>query len=214
MKRSFDSIAHSYATLERLTFGGKLQSARTFGLSRIDRPIERALLIGDGNGSFAIELLRRQPSCRIDSLDISPKMHKVSRQRIDEAIGASGYALKAISADARNHAFDKNYYDFVGLHFILDCLSDEDCMNLVRDSANALNKGGYLSFADFNIPSRQPSKFISVYLIRCLYFGFNLATGLKTNRLPKFDWPVELSKIGEHQQLGGILKSLLMLKSQ
>ncbi|MEM1222195.1 MAG: class I SAM-dependent methyltransferase [Verrucomicrobiota bacterium] len=213
MKRSFDLIANSYASLERLTFGSRLQAARTYCLSRIDQPINRALLIGDGNGSFAIELLKQHPSCQVDSLEISPKMLEVSRRRIHKAIGSGSYQLNAIPVDARDYTYREHHYDFIGLHFILDCFSNDDCAHVIQAVTHSLKVGGYVSYADFNIPPRQPLKLFSRCLVRCLYFGFNLSAGLETTKLPEFDWTEQLSPVAEYEQLKGLLRSLLMLKT-
>ena len=60
---SFDSIAPAYRTLETIAFGGALQRARVACLGEIGTP-RRALIVGEGNGRFLCELLRRSSERR------------------------------------------------------------------------------------------------------------------------------------------------------
>lgn len=213
MNRSFDTIAAPYAVLERLTFGHKLQEARTYALRKIDRPIKRALLLGDGNGSFAIELLKRHPQCQIDSVEISPNMLEISKQRIAKALKSESYAYHPILADARSYPFPEATYDFVGLHFFLDCFNDADCKHLIHEATRALESGGLLSFADFSIPTKQPYRCLAQFLVRGLYLGFRILAGLQTERLPNLLWPTPLKQIHSKGRLCGLLANKLFVKT-
>jgi tRNA (cmo5U34)-methyltransferase len=211
-KRSFDNIAASYAVLERLTFGRRLQDARTFALRQIHRPIKRALLLGDGNGSFAIELLKRHPNCQIVSVEISPKMLAISQQRIKAAMNGARYAYDPILADARDYDFPATNYDFVGLHFFLDCFNDANCERIIQAATKALEPGGVLSFADFGRPAKQPYRGLAHVCVRSLYFGFRLLSGLQTTRLPQCHWPPALKQTHEKQSLKGLLSNKAFVK--
>jgi ubiquinone/menaquinone biosynthesis C-methylase UbiE len=211
-KRSFDTIASPYAALERMTFGHRLQKARTYALRQIDRPIKRALLLGDGNGSFAIELLSRHPDCQIDSIEISPKMLAISQQRISVTLPGNADRYHPILADALNYDFGNACYDFVGLHFFLDCFEDPECEQLIQATTAALETRGVLSFADFNIPTKQPYRYVGRCLIRLLYLSFRLLTGLKTKRLPQCKWPNSLKQIHAVQTLKGLFQKRVFVK--
>jgi len=213
MKRSFDTIAAPYAFLERLTFGRQLQVTRSYVLNQLQRPVHRALLLGDGNGSFAIELLQRHPDCRIDSLDISPKMLAISQRRIRQSVPHAAAAnWHPILADAKSHTLDGTDYDFIGLHFFLDCFKESDCQRIVRHMTAALQTDGILSFADFSIPQKQPHRSLAYIVVRSLYLGFNLMAGLKTKRLPSVDWPPALQLTHADQRLGGLLSNQVFVK--
>jgi len=183
--RSFDTIASAYAFLERISFGPYLQRARCYGLAQTEKPIQRALLLGDGNGKLALEILKRYPKCRIVSIDLSSAMQDEARRRVKAHFGETPWNYHLTCADARKCAFSMDGFDFIGLHFFLDCFSDEDCDMLLEKCTLALKPGGTLSFADFNIPTKQPMRVFGWALIKALYFSFRLTTGLKTQRLPK-----------------------------
>lgn len=206
-KKSFDSIAKSYAFLESFLFGDRLQEARTFALSQSKQEIKTALVIGDGNGSFAIELLKTHPNCKIDSIDISTKMLEVSKQRITDVFGSEQQNLNTILCDATHFDLPNNHYDFIGLHFILDCFDSEQCKRLLEKTSNALKETGILSYADFEIPTQQPNRLVSTGFIRLLYLVFRMITGLETQSLPQIEWPETLKPIQAHSQLGGLLIS-------
>ncbi|MEM8867071.1 MAG: class I SAM-dependent methyltransferase [Verrucomicrobiota bacterium] len=213
MAPTFDTIAPAYTLLERLTFGTALQNARTAGLYQVTGHIQKALLIGDGNGQFATELLRRHPECTIDSIDQSRKMLTISQRRIEKTINLSANQFQPICADIRSCEIKKNYYDFVGLHFVLDCFNDEDCERVIERVIQALQLGGKLSYADFAIPEKQLPAWFARTSIYLLYQVFRIFAGLNARRLPQFNWPTTLAPIHQSQQLQGLLECQLFEKS-
>lgn len=213
INRSFDRIAKFYALAEKAFFGNTLQKARTFGLEHRESPIDRCLLIGDGNGSFAIELLRRHPSCEVFSIDISSKMLETSARRIERELKSSIANFHPIIGDAASIEFEANAYDFVGLHFVLDCFDTPTCNRLIHNSVDALRHGGTLSYADFEIPRSQPKRFLAKAFVRFLYLLFRGAAGLKIQSLPIISWPSSLTKQQEGRLIGGLLNSKTFTKT-
>jgi SAM-dependent methyltransferase len=77
---SFDRIASNYQFFETIAFGNALQRARIAFISRI-RDDERVLVLGEGDGRFLAELLRRKPEAEIDCIDASAAMIQSARSR-------------------------------------------------------------------------------------------------------------------------------------
>jgi ubiquinone/menaquinone biosynthesis C-methylase UbiE len=77
---SFDRIAPHYQFFETIAFGHALQRARTAFISQI-RDDQRVLLVGEGDGRFLAELLRRKPEIEIDCVDASAAMIQSARAR-------------------------------------------------------------------------------------------------------------------------------------
>ena len=77
---SFDRIASSYRFLEWIAFCDVLQRARTaFIPQTVDN--RRALVVGEGDGRFLVELLRTNPRIEVDCVDTSKKMLGLARAR-------------------------------------------------------------------------------------------------------------------------------------
>ena len=77
---SFDRIASSYRFLEWIVFSNLLQRARTAFISQtVDS--RRALIVGEGDGRFLAELLRRNPDIQVDCVDASAAMIRCARAR-------------------------------------------------------------------------------------------------------------------------------------
>lgn len=78
---SFDRIASSYRFLEWILFCNVLQRARTaFIPQTVDS--RRALVVGEGDGRFLVELLRTNPRIQVDCVDASKKMLALARARV------------------------------------------------------------------------------------------------------------------------------------
>src|ERR1700759_3335682 len=70
---NFDRLATPYRWMELLTFGPLLQQTRTHFLPHLfDR--RQALVLGDGDGRFTAELLRRYPNIQVHAVDGSAAM--------------------------------------------------------------------------------------------------------------------------------------------
>lgn len=213
MERSFDNIARLYAPLERMTFGFILHRARLDSLQHSTISPQNALILGDGDGRYTVELLKRHPNCAIDSIDISPAMHAQARQRLVEQFGQIPPNYRAIAADARDTEFPSTPYDFIGLHFFLDCFNHRDCRALIAKCTASLQAEGTLSFTDFTVPPQGFGKYFGSVLIWLLYLSFRWSTGLKTRRLPDFNWPDNLECIHQRTELFGVLENKLFRKS-
>lgn len=179
----------------------------------MEQPIERALLLGDGDGRLALEILKKYPKCRIVSIDLSPGMQAKAKQRVEAHFGKLPWNYNLTCADARKCAFKPEGFDYIGLHFFLDCFNDADCAALVENCITSLASGGTLSYADFHIPAKQPMRAISWLLIKALYLCFRLTADLKTQRLPKLVWPRELNLNTNQHLLGGMLQCSIYTKA-
>ncbi|EDY83030.1 Methyltransferase domain family [Verrucomicrobiia bacterium DG1235] len=201
---SFDTIAGAYERLERLTFAGSLQAARFSCLDHV-KACEFGLLIGDGDGRFSSELLQQNPSIKLDSIDISPRMLELAQARS----GPNAARLTTINANAIEFSYPKNSYDFIGLHFCLDCFTQSEISRLLPRLENALKPGGIIAYSDF-----QSQNTWHRVAIRLLYLSFKLVAGLKTQNLPQVEWSEQLKPIEEKQFLGGLVFSKLLRKKE
>lgn len=205
---NFDGLARPYRWLEVLTFGPFLQRTRTHFLPQLSS-CRRALVLGDGDGRFTAELLRRNSMIAVQAVDISTAMLAVLRE------SARGNANRVITeaVDLRCWQPPRNAgYDLIATHFSLDCLTTEEVASLARSVAPATASGTLWVVSEFAIPRTLFGRVIAAPLIALLYGAFRLLTGLRIRRLP--DYAFGLREAGwmlqaESKHLCGLLVSQL-----
>lgn len=201
---SFDSLAKIYEPLERASFAGKLQGIRRFCIP-LAKDCSRGLLIGDGDGRFSSALLQSNPDIEIDSVDISSGMLEEAKRRA----GSESARLHPRAADALAFAYPEERYDFIGLHFCLDCFSQAEVDTLLPKLSQALRPGGLLAYSDF-----QASCWWQRAMVKALYLSFRLGAGLKTQRLPHVSWGTGFEELAKTQAVAGLVFSQVLRKKQ
>lgn len=209
-KPNFDRIARPYRILERFTFGGALHRARLHFLPQLHSH-KRALILGDGDGRFTAALLAANPHIHADAVDVSSTMLRMLTARTQGAHPTAAFRLRTYAADALTLDLpDARTYDLVVSHFFLDCFRQAELERLVVRIRPHLAPDSTWVLSDFRIPPAGLLRLPARILLRALYFGFRVLTGLRTTRLP--DYAAALAGIGlsrraVHRSLGGILTS-------
>lgn len=166
-----DLIAPHYWWIERLGMGSTLERRRRWFLPEIGNA-RRALVLGDGDGRFLRELLRRNPAVRADYVDLSGRMLELARAKagIDRA--------RYMQGDARKLEFAQAEYDLIATHFFFDCFGAAELEGLIGRVADAAKPGARWIVSEFrtdNIPARL--------LVSALYLFFGITTGLRNRKL-------------------------------
>jgi ubiquinone/menaquinone biosynthesis C-methylase UbiE len=166
-----DPIARWYWWLEYIGFGGELQRRRTAFLAEVASAC-RALVLGEGDGRFLVNLVKQNQHASIDYIDISERMLELARARTgnDRVAYHCGNALTL--------PLPTGEYDLVTTHFFLDCLNDEDAALLVDRVSQACAPNAFWLISEFQEPNA-----LSWLVVRFLYFFFRLTTGLRTLHL-------------------------------
>ena len=202
---TFDRIAPWYRALEYLTFGRALEGRRFEYLNDLTAA-RRVLILGDGDGRFTARLATQHRDAQIDSVDLSARMLDLARGRI-----GPDSRVTLMHTDART--FEPcGHYDAIVTHFFLDCLSSAETQTLVARISKALRPGSQWIVSEFQIPDREPMRFIARAIVSALYLAFRILTGLRVNRL--LDHGAALSAHGFRRRdcqtaLGGLLISEL-----
>ncbi|MBZ5674321.1 MAG: class I SAM-dependent methyltransferase [Acidobacteriia bacterium] len=166
-----DLIAPHYWWIERLGMGRTLERRRRWFLPQLGNA-RRALVLGDGDGRFLRELLRRHSDVRADYVDLSRRMLELARQK------AGADRVNYQQADARTLDLPRDEYDLIATHFFFDCFGPNELEALIARVADAAKPGVQWIVSEFrtaNIPARL--------LVRALYLFFGITTGLKTRKL-------------------------------
>jgi len=202
---NFDRIAPLYRWMEYATFGRSLERCRNRYLPQL-QGCRSALVLGDGDGRFLARLLAANPDLRADAVDTSRAMLR----RLERRARAAGARLHTHHASALTFSPQRSY-DLVITHFFLDCLTQMDLDALCARITPHLEPGALWVVSEFRIPPgamHWPSRI----LVRLLYLGFRLLTGLRTRELPDHAAALAaagFTRIAKHLSLGGLLTSEL-----
>lgn len=215
-KVNFDTIARPYRLLEYLTFGPVLHRTRTRLLPGL-AAFRRALVLGDGDGRFTAAMLAAHPHLHADAVDLSPAMLALLTRRTASAHPTAAGRLRTLCADARELDLPTRLpssppYDLVVAHFFLDCLTQPELDALAHRLEPHLAPNAAWLVSDFRIPPSGPLRLPARALVRSLYAGFRLLTGLRTTRLPDHAATLRAARFtltAHHRLLGGILTTEL-----
>jgi SAM-dependent methyltransferase len=195
--------------MEYLTFGHALERCRTYFLPQLtDR--RSALVLGDGDGRFLARLLAANPSLHADAVDTSPAMLTLLTRRAHAVAPHAQTRLRTHQTNALNFSPD-HPHDLIVTHFFLDCLTQPEVDALAQRLACFTTANALWLLSDFRLPAgamHLPAR----ALVRALYLGFRILTGLRTTNLP--DHPAALTAAGftlaaQHHSLAGLLTSEL-----
>lgn len=205
----FNRLAPFYRWMEWFTFGPFLWKCRLAFLPEM-RSRKSALIIGDGDGRFAAQLLKDNPQIEVDAVDASEAM---LRQLVRRA-GHNAVRVRTQLADARRLSFPAGNFDLVATHFFLDCLSTAEVASLATGLRGKMAPGAAWVISDFAIPDTLYGKLVASPLVSALYLAFRFLTGLAIRRLPEHrkalhEAGFKLAK--QRTWLGGLLVSEMWL---
>jgi len=205
----FDLIARAYRWLEYLSFGRVLERCRNHFLAQL-ADCRSALVLGDGDGRFLAALFGVNLQIEADAVDASPVMLGLLRRRAQAAIPDAEMRLRTFNSDALAFAPSRSY-DLIVTHFFLDCLTQRELEEFCARITPDLVPSGFWLVSDFRVPPgamRLPAR----VLIRSLYLGFRVLTGLRTTVLPDHAAAlisVGFTRIAQRCSLGGVLATEL-----
>ena len=177
---NFDSLASAYHWLEWLAFGADLETARFCHLEHL-RGCRRVLVLGEGDGRFLAQLVRRFPEVCVDCVDASGAMLAQVNARLQED---ERHRVTFRQEDVLTAQFETRAYDAVVTLFFLDCFSLEEVARLVDRVQPALCKNACWLWADFALPPRGWRHWRAAIWLRSLYLFFRWQTALAAQELP------------------------------
>ncbi len=203
---NFNLVAKPYRALEYLTFGRALERCRLYFIPRLlDR--RHALALGDGDGRALAAMFTANPELYADAVDLSPAMLRLLHRRCDR-IAPNRCTIHC--KDGRLYKASQRV-DLVTAHFFFDCFAQSELEILVARLAAQVSPQAIWLVSEFRIPSGL-WKLPAWALVRGLYLGFRLLTGMRTTRLPDHEQAMEragLSRTAQHRSLGGLLTTEL-----
>lgn len=173
-----DPIARWYRLFEYLAFGRVLQRRRLEFLDEV-MDARSVLILGDGDGRFTEEFVKRNPQALVESVDLSARMIELAERRV-----GSGKVRFRVG-DARTIPLGAKY-DLIVTHFFLDCFTESDLDALVARLVGCCELGARWLVSEFGLPVSGVARVAAGALIRLMYFFFRMMTGLQITRLPNY----------------------------
>lgn len=200
---NFDPVARPYQWLERITFGGALQTCRT-ALIHHAKNASNILILGEGDGRFLNELLLVNPEGSVTVVDSSGEMIRLAAERT----GRSD-RVDFVQADVRDIERLDQQYDLVVTHFFLDCFDRQRVEGIIDETSKKLADNAYWIWSDFSIPESGFWKLPARVIVGVLYWFFRMTTRLEARHLvdptPVFRKHGFIA-IDERRFRGGLLK--------
>lgn len=205
---NFDRVAGVYRWAEYLALGPALRLTRESLLPAITR-CRSALLLGDGDGRFAVALLRAAPAVRVRAVDTSARMLRTLQRRCArEGHGDRVNIQRASVLEAQPPA----QCDLITAHFLLDCLTQEQVYALACRLREQVGAGTLWVVSDFDLPRHPLLRAAASIYIRALYLAFRLLTGLRVQQLPSVPEALHAAgwrRLQRKERLRGLLYSEL-----
>ena len=204
---NFDPVARLYRWLEYLSFGPWLARCRSAQLAHLTGA-RHALLLGDGDGRFLLQLLAVNSGLRADVVDSSRSMLTILDRRVRQSGGEN---IRPHLADALQWE-PCGHYDLIVSHFFLDCFFPHQLEQLFDRVLPHAQPGAQWVVSEFAVPRNPLTAFLARGIIAALYRVFGLLTGLPVRALPDYaGCMVRRGLVLSHERrfLAGLLRSEL-----
>ena len=170
-----DFIAPFYEWVETAAFGRQLQKHRLMFIACAQNK-GRVLVLGDGDGHFTQELVRRYPNLCVDSIELSGGMLTQAARR----------NVILIKGDAMSYPFVERSYEVAFTHFFLDCFTNKDLAILIPRISRALKCNANWIVSEFRSEPHGWRRYYTQVWLNSMYWFFGWATHLKTRSLPEY----------------------------
>jgi ubiquinone/menaquinone biosynthesis C-methylase UbiE len=181
-----DRIARSYRWFEYAAFGRALERHRVHYLPHLT-DCSQALLLGDGDGRFLVELTSTNPAIRVDSIEASAVMLSLAQGRIAAKHIPSPSRIRLLHGDAFEIPLAPDRYDLVVTNFFFDCFSTASIARLIDRIVPACRANTRWIVSEFQQPATGWRAWHARLWLTTMYRFFGLTTGLSIRKLPRYE---------------------------
>ena len=197
VKTMFGRIAQRYDLMNRLMTAGRDRAWRRYAVTKAAPPAGgRVLDVATGTGDFALETLHQQPSAQVVSLDFTPEMLVLAREK---AVSANA-ELGLTAGDALHLPHADGIFDAVVTGFALRNVTDIPVA--FAEMARVTRPGGRVACLEIAKPQRALfGRLFAFYFYRLVPLFGGWITGQKSaysylpNSLTEFLTPDEIADV-------------------
>jgi ubiquinone/menaquinone biosynthesis C-methylase UbiE len=206
-----DGIASSYRWLEYAAFGLALENARCDFLSHA-AAARRVLILGEGDGRFLAQFLRRNRQANVAVIESSGRMIQLARSRVpaSEESRVEFHQMDAVALPLPDGPFD-----LVVCHFFLDILNCRDAETVICRVSAMLSPEAEWLLSEFEEPRGVVRRLHARLWLRSMYAFFSMTTGLDVSKLPPYRRMLEqsgLTEIEYRERRFGLIRSQVWRK--
>jgi ubiquinone/menaquinone biosynthesis C-methylase UbiE len=169
---SFDLLAPHYRWMEAVLAGDKIQRCRVHWLDSVAH-CRRALLVGEGNGRFLAECIKRMPRTQFTVVDASEKMLGEAKRRCGNNSRVSYVHAQLPGAKLPTKAFD-----LIVTNCFLDCFDERQLPKVVKELADCAMDSATWLVTDFCVPQNGWAKWRAKMVLAAAYSFFRVTTGI------------------------------------
>lgn len=174
-------LARLYRWIEYAAFGRALENRRFAFLPRL-AAAQRVLILGEGDGRTLARLLELAPKARFDVVEVSPEMIALALERTSNSDRVAFHCQ-----DVRTAEWPTAHYDAIVTNFFLDCFTEDEARQLIRQLARALAPRGIWLISEFALPRNGWRRVHAQVWIHTMYCFFRATTGLRASVLPPIE---------------------------
>lgn len=178
---NFDRIAPCYQLIETVTAGSAVQSCRMTFFPCLENARD-ILLLGEGNGRFLVELLKRWPDKHVTIVESSARMLQLQDQRLRRN-DIDPDTVERIHADVREWRPPEKHFDAIVTNFFLDCFRPGELPTLIESIARSAKPGALWLVTDFAKPRQFLRGLRASVILGVMYGFFRLTTQLDARQL-------------------------------
>ena len=212
LKQGFNFLSRFYDHLLLFTSGKIIVKSQVSQIKNLPY-CSKALLIGEGTGSFLKELATSGKALHIVYLDISEGMCQLAQKKLKITNHATQIEYRIGSFE---QLAEGEYFDLISTNYFLDVFTPEQLDVYIPLLSSHLKKDGIWYCTDFYKPSKLRVKdYLFKPILSVLYLFFRAICRLPAKKLPPSFEKLAMYGLKEDSAkffLGGLIKSSINIK--
>ena len=178
---NFDRIAPFYQFIESVSGGALPQRCRLTHFNFL-KGCSNTLLLGEGNGRFLCEILRRFPGMKVTVVDSSARMLELAQKRLARH-GHPDTNITWVNQDIRDWEGGGAHFHAIVANFFFDCFRPLDLQRIIHAVARLADDDAVWLVADFQHPRPLLRRLRAKAMLAAMYAFFRKTTQLNARTL-------------------------------
>ncbi|MCH9793063.1 MAG: class I SAM-dependent methyltransferase [Planctomycetes bacterium] len=168
--------------MEKIVFNNLMQQCRTAHLTALPG-VKKVALVGEGDGDFLIELLKRCDCEQVHYIDSSQAMLKLARNRLQEHSEEAVKRVEFFHRDLISESMPDQDYDLIVTNFFLDVFNEESLVDSISKITASCKRGTFWLYADFQISGGKFQQLRAIIWLNLMYLFFKIVAQIQAHKL-------------------------------